>query len=118
MGKNIKTLRRFLALVMAFGVVAGLCACTQQSSSSAPPSATSSESQTPDAVVAEWPDFLTVGGGSTGGVFFSAAAGIAQLLSSETDTIRVGWASIRRQWDPSQRVVCCLEKTNIEAKQQ
>ena len=86
MGKNIKTLRRFLALVMAFGVVAGLCACTQQSSSSAPPSATSSESQTPDAVVAEWPDFLTVGGGSTGGVFFSAAAGIAQLLSSETDT--------------------------------
>ena len=37
MGKNIKTLRRFLALVMAFGVVAGLCACTQQSSSSAPP---------------------------------------------------------------------------------
>lgn len=72
MGKNIKTLRRFLALVMAFGVVAGLCACTQQSSSSAPPSATSSESQTPDAVVAEWPDFLTVGGGSTGGVFSKA----------------------------------------------
>lgn len=89
MGKNIKTLRRFLALVMAFGVVAGLCACTQQSSSSAPPSATSSESQTPDAVVAEWPDFLTVGGGSTGGVFFSAAAGIAQLLSSETDTTAI-----------------------------
>lgn len=102
MGKNIKTLRRFLALVMAFGVVAGLCACTQQSSSSAPPSATSSESQTPDAVVAEWPDFLTVGGGSTGGVFFSAAAGIAQLLSSETDTMvafrwtmRTTWSSFR-----------------------
>jgi len=34
----------------------------------------------------EWPEFLTIGGGSTGGIFFSAAAGVAQLISDKTDT--------------------------------
>lgn len=84
MAKNIKTLRRILALILVFVMGTSLCACGEKQSTPAPTVAPAEAAPTEATV--EWPDFLTVGGGSTGGVFFSAAAGIAQLLSTKTGT--------------------------------
>ena len=73
-------LQKFLAFTLALSMVLGLTACSD------PTGTSSTESPVPNgsepAAEFEWPDFLTVGGGSTGGVFFSAAAGIAQLIST------------------------------------
>ncbi len=66
--KRKGTLRRTIALLMTFAMIMCL-----------------GISATADSAVedVEWPEFLTVGGGSTGGVFFSAAAGISQLLTTK-----------------------------------
>ena len=66
--KHRGMLRRTIALLMIFA----LLTCVSISATAESP-----------ASEVEWPEFLTIGGGSTGGVFFSAAAGISQLLSTK-----------------------------------
>ena len=99
-----KTLALILSICLAAGSLSG-CAgggsaekpaekpesakTTDSAGSSAAETSTEAEAKTEaqnQVSDVEWPEFLTVGGGSTGGIFFSAAAGIAQLISDKTDS--------------------------------
>jgi len=89
-------MKKHIALLLAFATTLSFSACASSGSTSSPAPASTASSQTSveaessespfvSEKTAQWPDFLTVGGGSTGGVFFSAASGIAQLIATQTD---------------------------------
>lgn len=86
----MKKARRVLAMILTIAMAFCLAACEQSAPATAPDPAPAAApeaaaQETAEAEI-EWPEFLTVGGGSTGGVFFSAAAGIAQLLTTKVGT--------------------------------
>gem|GEM_PF-4893634 len=79
-----KYVARILVLVLVFSMAG--CSSTTPPATTATTTAAATPGTTATAVpeTVEFPKFLTVGGGSTGGVFFSAAAGIAQMITNNT----------------------------------
>jgi TRAP transporter TAXI family solute receptor len=71
-------MKRIFSLVLVIVLVLSLVAC----GNSAPQQSNTTANNNTAEV--KMPEFLTVGGGSTGGVFFGAASGIAQLFSTKT----------------------------------
>lgn len=86
-------MKRVISLVMSAVILLSLAACNggNPSASSMGSSAGGNSSAAPTSsdsgtASVEFPKFMTIGGASTGGVFFGAASGIAQLLSTKTST--------------------------------
>ena len=90
--------KKIIALVLTVFMCLSMVACSEGPSKevTTPPPASNGDSKegttTPPATngdskeTVEFPEFITIGGGSTGGVFFSAAAGIGQLISTNTNS--------------------------------
>jgi TRAP transporter TAXI family solute receptor len=74
-------MKKILSVALVLLLVLSLAAC----GNSTAPAGNSGGTQSGDAAQeVKMPEFLTIGGGSTGGVFFGAASGLAQLFSTKT----------------------------------
>jgi TRAP transporter TAXI family solute receptor len=100
-------MKKVISLVLAMVMIFSLASCgkSTESTSTDVPQSTTADSTAPATTTeetpstetkdpkADWPKFLTIGGGGTGAAFFAVATGVAQLITDELGIQANGQAS-------------------------